>query len=104
MGAMHNDLNRCNFMFSDDRRCRNLIHTPGAPFCYFHAKPRSKKPRPDSPADGAADHALFHWLAAHPLDSVTNVNHAVNLIACCSLASASPSAAPTPFSASSAWP
>lgn len=81
MGAMDNDLNRCNFMFSNDRRCRNLIHTPGAPFCYFHANPRSKKPKPDSAADGAADRALFQWLAAHPLDSVTNVNHAVNLIA-----------------------
>jgi hypothetical protein len=79
MGAMHNDLNRCNFMFSDDRRCRNLIHTPGAPFCYFHANGGRKKPKP-APADDAANREFFQWLASHPLDNVTNVNHAVNLI------------------------
>jgi hypothetical protein len=65
-------------MFSGDRRCRNLIHTPGSPLCYFHANPRRKKPA--SAPDHPAARAFFQWLAAHPLDSVTHVNQAVNLI------------------------
>jgi hypothetical protein len=79
MGAMHNDINRCSFMFTDDRRCRNLIHTPGAPFCTFHVNSQRKKTKP-APADEAANREFFQWLAAHPLDNVTNVNHATNLI------------------------
>lgn len=80
MGAMRNDLERCTYMFSDDRRCRNLIHTPGSSFCFFHANRSSKKRKPAS-ANSPADRSLFQWLATHPLDNVTNVNHAINLIA-----------------------
>mgnify|MGYP000203410844 CR=1 FL=1 len=80
MGAMHNDLERCTFMFSDDRRCRNLIHTPESSFCFFHANRSHKKRKPAPAPDGAADRALFQWLTTHPLDSVTNVNHAINFI------------------------
>jgi hypothetical protein len=78
MGAMHNDLERCTYMFSNDRRCRNLIHTPDSPFCFFHANRGRKKPKPG--AQDAAMRELFRWLAAHPLDSVTHVNQAVNLV------------------------
>lgn len=79
MGAMHNDLERCAFMFSKDRRCRNLIHTPGSPFCFFHANGVRRKRKPAS-ANAPAERALFQWLTTHPLDNVTNVNHALNLI------------------------
>lgn len=76
MGAMRNDLNRCTFMYSDDRRCLNLIHTPGSPLCYYHAFPRQK--RKAAPPDQTAARAFYEWLAAHPLDSATHVNQALN--------------------------
>ena len=77
MGAMQNDLNRCNFMFSDDRRCRNPVQTPGQPFCYFHANRSRKKPQ-SLPSDESAARAFFHWLSTHPLDNATTVNRAIN--------------------------
>jgi hypothetical protein len=78
MGAMHNDLNRCTFLYSDDRRCRNLIHTPGSPLCYYHAFPRQK--RMPAPSDETAAREFYRWLAAHPLDNATHVNQALNQI------------------------
>lgn len=76
MGSMRNDVNRCTFMYADDRRCLNLIHTPGSPLCYYHAFPRPK--RKSAPPDQAAARAFHQWLAAHPLDSATHVNQAIN--------------------------
>ncbi len=78
MGAMRNDLNRCTFMYSDDRRCLNLIHTPGSPLCYYHAFPRQK--RKAAPPDQAAARAFYEWLSVHPLDSATHVNQALNQV------------------------
>jgi hypothetical protein len=78
MGAMDNDLHRCTFLYADARRCRNLIHTPGSPLCYYHAFPRQK--RKPAPPDERAAREFYRWLAAHPLDNATHVNQALNQI------------------------
>ena len=45
MGAMENDANRCNFLYADDRRCRNLVQSPGIPYCYYHSHKAEKDSR-----------------------------------------------------------
>ena len=84
MGAMHNDLNRCNFMYADDRRCRNLIQNPGNPFCFYHCEAARKKNQAATPAqadpadDDVATRAFLEWLSLYPLDTATNLNRALN--------------------------
>jgi len=80
MGAMHNDLNRCNFMYADDRRCRNLIETPGNPFCYYHNRARKKPSINGDKADLRAARAFFDWLAKQSLVSATHLSQAVNVV------------------------
>ncbi|MCI0738119.1 MAG: hypothetical protein L0Y72_03680 [Gemmataceae bacterium] len=84
MGAMHNDLNRCNFMYADDRRCRNLIQNPGNPFCVYHCQAAGKKSEPATPTpadpadDDVATRAFLEWLSLYPLDTATTLNRALN--------------------------
>lgn len=84
MGAMHNDLERCTFLYADDRRCRNLIQNPGNPFCFYHCEAARKKnqaatPAPADPADDdVAVTAFLEWLSLYPLDNATHLNHALN--------------------------
>lgn len=80
MGAMQNDLNRCTFMYDQSRRCRNPLETPGAPYRYYHAR---KKEKEKERGKRLTSRALFAWLASHPLDSVTQINHAVNQVFLC---------------------
>lgn len=79
MGAMDHDLNRCNFMYADDRRCRNLVQTPGDPFCCYHSDKVGKVSR-DARANASAAQAFFDWLARHPLDTATHLQHTLNLL------------------------
>ncbi|MGH9817930.1 MAG: hypothetical protein ACRD6I_17835, partial [Candidatus Acidiferrales bacterium] len=82
MGAMHNDLERCTFLYADDRRCRNLIQNPGNPFCFYHCEAARKKKEREAvkpaPADGRAARAFLDWLSTHPLDNATHLNRALN--------------------------
>jgi len=84
MGAMHNDLNRCSFMYDEARRCRNPQETPGASFCYYHARRKEKQEqRKDRASRLLASQALFAWLANHPLDTATQIHGAVNQLFLC---------------------
>lgn len=83
MGALHPDLNRCNFMFSDDRRCRNQIEQPGHPFCVYHRRKLEKDTRKPvfcaaPPRRSAAADTFSQWLSQHSLDTATNIHQAVN--------------------------
>lgn len=85
MGASYPDLNRCNYMFADDRRCRNPIETPGAAFCVYHRHKSEKDARPKGPRAvtrprTAAAEALFQWLCYHPLDTATSIHQTLNQI------------------------
>jgi len=80
MGAMHNDLNRCSFMYDHQRRCLNPQETPGATFCYYHARRKEKE---QARSDGLTSRALFAWLASHPLDTATQINRALNQLYLC---------------------
>lgn len=93
MGAMHNDLNRCNFMYADDRRCRNLIQNPGNPFCVYHCEAAAKKnqaakPTVSDPANSdptendVAARAFILWLSENALDNATDINQALNQLFC----------------------
>ncbi|MGH9793805.1 MAG: hypothetical protein ACRD5G_03445 [Candidatus Acidiferrales bacterium] len=84
MGAMHNDLNRCNFMYADDRRCRNLIRNPGDPFCFYHSEAARKRSEPATPTpadpieDDVAARVFIEWLSIYSLDTATHLNQALN--------------------------
>lgn len=85
MGASYPDLNRCNFMYADDRRCRNPIETPGAAHCVYHRQKKEKesRPRPPRPATRprtAASEALFQWFCYHPLDTATSIHQTLNQV------------------------
>ena len=98
MGAAHPDINRCNFMFADDRRCRNPLELPGMAFCYYHRVSVEKKKAaiarataraaapvasPDaspaaSPNATAVTDLLSGWLCRNRLDTAAHLNEAIN--------------------------
>ena len=82
-----NDLYRCNYHYTDDRRCAEPQSGPGMAYCRAHERKLERMqqrqsappPPPPSPPPTAAMNAFTQFLAAHPLDSATRIAHASQL-------------------------
>jgi len=84
MGASYPDINRCIYMYNDDRRCRNVISGPGLPHCVYHRDMLEKKrwsERAQPPRrSSAAIEAFSAWLCRHPINTVTSATQALNQV------------------------